>query len=175
MSWALVLVMTPVFLVLAVMRNQRKQSVLRSATVELDVDGEGIRRRLADGRTEEISWTEVTEVDVFTARVGPHKPAGGAAVFYGDDERGCIVPLDRIADSGLFDHLHRLPAFDLNAFIQAITASDRRERETAMNPTTLLTPKPLQVTTVIWTREPPPGAPGPEAGPDVEPDAGDES
>jgi len=150
--WLLVLVISPLFVVLAVLRNQRARSEVRSATVTLVVDSEGVRRVLADGRTEGISWDEVTEVDVFTTRVGPHKPAGGAVVLYGDHERGCIVPLDRLPTSGLLDQIYRLPGFEIQRVVEAITADDRRGRDGSASPISYLTPKPLQTTTVLWTR-----------------------
>jgi hypothetical protein len=145
--FAVVLVIV-VFGVISVLRHQSQRATVRSATVSLTADSEGVRRELADGRTEEISWPEVTEVDVFTTRVGPHKPAGGAVVLYGDGERGCIVPLDRVADSELLSYLTSLPGLDLGKVITAIAGDDRGPTSAAG----ALLPKPLQVTTVCWRR-----------------------
>ncbi len=153
--WMLVLLISPVFIILAVLRNQRARSEVRSATIDIVVDSEGVRRVLADGRREGVTWGEVTEVDVFTTRVGPHKPAGGAVVLYGDHERGCIVPLDKLPTSGLLDQMYRLPGFEIQRVVDAITADDRSGRNGAASPISYLTPKPLQTTTVCWTRPDP--------------------
>jgi hypothetical protein len=145
-------VLTPLVGVIAILRNQRLRSETRSSTTELVVDAEGVRRTLADGRREEVRWDEVTQVDAFTTRVGPHKASGGAVVLFGDAERGCIVPLDQVSECGLLSHISRLPGFDLQVLIQAVQAGDRRERESLDNPLTYLMPRPLQATTECWRR-----------------------
>jgi hypothetical protein len=125
----------------------RRHRAHRSTTVEVVADATGVRRVLADGRREEVSWPEVSEVDVFTTRAGPHKASGGAVVLYGDASRGCIVPLDLLAESGLMAELHRLPGFDpatvLTAFGDRPDTSGRAA----------LTPRPLSRTTVCWRRD----------------------
>jgi hypothetical protein len=150
----LLVCLSPIFIAISVSRNRRRQRAILSATVDLAVDASGAQRTLADGRTESVAWDEVTEVDVFTTRVGPHEAAGGAVVLYGDDTRGCIIPLDKVGESGLFDHVHRLPDFDFNAFVDALTAAAAGPRTIDRSGPNLLLPRPLQVTTVIWTREP---------------------
>jgi hypothetical protein len=129
--------------VLAVRRNRRAAGT----TVSVVADDEGVHRVLADGRGEAVAWDEIVQVDVFTTRVGPHKASGGAVVLFGTDTRGCIVPLDRLADSGLLDHVHRLPGFDPRALVAAAAgeADDTTVRAA-------LSPRPLQRTTVCWTR-----------------------
>ena len=117
--WLVVLAM-PIFAVSAISRNHRRRVMARSATESIRADEEGVRRTLADGRLEEVTWPEVTSVDVFAARVGPHEQAGGAVVLYGDATRGCIVPFDQLATSGLLDHLWRLPGFRLDPLLRVI-------------------------------------------------------
>lgn len=149
----LVILISPVVVLIAVNRNHRRSVALRSATVSISADADGARRTLADGRQEEITWEEVTEVDVFTTRVGPHKSAGGAVVLYGDESRGCVVPLDQLEASGLLVYISRLPGFDLNRLIGAVTRDEQVEQETAANPVQFLKPKPLQTTVVCWQRD----------------------
>jgi hypothetical protein len=121
MGWFwLLLVMSPVVVFLAVSRNQSRSSVLRSETVTLDVDEFGAVRVLADGRREEVSWSELTEVEVVTAKAGPHAAYGGVVVLGGDEQRGCLVPLDRIESSGLVGQLQMLPGFDLGRLVTAV-------------------------------------------------------
>ena len=126
----------------------RRHRTHRSTTVEVAADATGVRRVLADGRREEVSWPEVREVDVFTTRVGPHTASGGAVVLYGDASRGCIVPLDRLAESDLMAHLHRLPGFDPASLVAALG----ERRPDAGGRAALVTPRPLSYTTVCWTR-----------------------
>jgi hypothetical protein len=153
----LVLLAAPVILLLVVFRKRGQRSVVRSATVTIEADDHGVRRTLADGRTEEVAWSEVNEVDVFRTRVGPHKPAGGGVVLYGTAERGCIIPLDKLEASSLLVHIHHLPGFDVGALIRVVGA-DEDSLSPSDSATRFLTPKPLQTTVTCWTRTPPDAA-----------------
>ena len=77
---------------------------------------------LADGREEGIDWVELTGVEVLTAKGGPYGAAGGVVILCGDDEHGCLVPIDRIEDSGLAEALTRLPGFDMRRLLEATRA-----------------------------------------------------
>ena len=123
----LLLWMAPVVVLFAVARNRGRQRTLRASTVELVVDELGVRRELADGRREAIDWDEVREVTVVHTRRGPHADAGGMLVLYGDETRGCIVPLDRAADSGVITRLSQLPGFDARRFSDALAATGTQE------------------------------------------------
>lgn len=129
----LLVLVAPIAIFVAVMRNRGLQREVRSATVDLRVDEFGVRRELADGRTEEVDWGEVQEVSVLVADRGPHRRSGGVVVLYGDEARGCLVPLDRVGDSGLLEALARLPGFRTELFVEALGA------------------KPV-VQTTVWTR-----------------------
>ena len=50
----------------AVQRNERRRRDAASATVELVADGDRVARTLADGRYEEVRWSEVQEVEVLS-------------------------------------------------------------------------------------------------------------
>jgi hypothetical protein len=117
---AVVLMMAPVVVLLAVARNEARRRELRAATVELRVDEFGARRVLADGREEAVDWCELTEVEVVTAQRGPHGRHGGVVVLAGDAARGCLVPLDRLEDCGLVEQLQLLPGFDVQRLIEAL-------------------------------------------------------
>jgi len=110
----------PLFAVIAVSRNQRQIATLRAGTVELRIDEFGARRVLADGREEGVDWTDLTGVEVLTAKMGPYASAGGVVMLCGDDEHGCLVPIDRIEDSGLAEALVRLPGFDMRRMLAAL-------------------------------------------------------
>lgn len=121
MGWlGLLLVMSPVVVVVAVARNETRRRALRAATVELHVDELGARRVLADGREERVDWDELTEVEVVTARRGPHGSYGGVVVLAGDDVRGCLVPLDRLGETRLVEKLQLLPGFEVDRLVDAL-------------------------------------------------------
>jgi hypothetical protein len=115
-------VMSPVFIAIAVRRNRRLVSRERSATVHLEVDPLGVRRVLADGREERVDWADVKEVEVLTARKGPHGRYGGVVILSCDEAHGCLVPLDQLDDSGVVEALTRLPGFDVRKLISAMEA-----------------------------------------------------
>lgn len=120
MSVAVITIGLAIIVFLAVMRNQSKRAALRSETVVLRVDEFGAHRELADGRTEDVDWGELTEVEILTANTGPYKHNGGVVILAGDEERGCLVPIDRVGSSGLVDRLAMLPGFDVNLFAEAL-------------------------------------------------------
>lgn len=101
-------------------RNERARRDGRAATVELEVDEEGVRRTLGDGRHERVRWDEVTALDVITTKVGVHRGDGVLIVLLGDAERGCLVPSAAAREHGLFDALARLPGLDFRALADAM-------------------------------------------------------
>ena len=167
----LVILVAPVVFILVLVRKRGQRSRVRAATVSIEADAEGVRRTLADGRTEEVAWHEVNEVEAFRTRVGPHKPAGGGVVLYGTADRGCIIPFDKLEESSLLVHLHQLPGFDLAPLITFVGAETTAQAG-ADTTLALLSPKPLQSTVNLWTR-PEPVAVDHEAGADATPDAVD--
>jgi hypothetical protein len=92
-------------------RAQRAARRAAAATTKLEVDGWGVKRWLADGRYEEVSWEELLEVRVVTLPKGPWDERV-RFVLDGGAERGCIVRLEAAEDSGLLASLGALPAFD---------------------------------------------------------------
>lgn len=122
----LVLLVVPISFGVAWYRVRRDQHYDRAVTVDVRVDEFGVSRRLADERTEEIDWGEVTEVVVFTADRGPYAEAGGAVVLFGDAARGCVVPLDWLDRSGLAGALGRLPGFEARRLAEALEAKAHR-------------------------------------------------
>lgn len=122
----LVLLVVPIAAVTAWYRVRRDQRYGRAGTVEVRVDEFGVRRLLADGRTEEVDWTEVSEVSVFTADRGPYAAAGGAVVLFGDATRGCVVPFDWLETSGLAAALGRLPGFEARRLAEAMESRTHR-------------------------------------------------
>jgi hypothetical protein len=104
----------------AVRRNHRTQRLVNAATVEVQVDDEGVVRCLADGRREEVRWDELLEVEVFTTEIGVHKEDGVVLVLAGEGERGCLVPSRLAVQHGVIDRLHALPGFDGRRLVAAM-------------------------------------------------------
>ncbi|GIU83452.1 MAG: hypothetical protein KatS3mg008_0227 [Acidimicrobiales bacterium] len=93
----------------------------RSATVLLEVSRTGVRRTLADGRTEEVGWDELQVVEVVRADRGPHGRSGGVLVLAAGEERGCLVPLDRLESSGVLTAIAALPGFRVENLVAAVS------------------------------------------------------
>lgn len=125
----LLLAVAPILVVLALMRRREIDRAGRSATVRLEVDEFGVRRELADGRTEEIDWPEVVEVEVYRTVEGPHGPAGGMVMLSGDSTRGALVPLDRVEECALLERISCLPGFSIRGLAEALD-SDAPKRVT---------------------------------------------
>jgi hypothetical protein len=108
----------PVLLFLVMRRDRRSAS----ATVDLDVDDWGVRRTLADGRSEEVAWDELVEVELAVAPRGARFERR-RYVLSGPGERGCIVPEDLARDHGVIEHIARLPGFDHRRLEAALAAT----------------------------------------------------
>jgi hypothetical protein len=108
-----VLLVLPLVAIGVIGRNKQRVMQERAATVELRADEFGIRRTLADGREEQVDWSEVNEVEIVRASKGPHALYGGVMVLGDGVEKGCLVPLDQLETSGVRDALTRLlPGFE---------------------------------------------------------------
>jgi hypothetical protein len=104
-------------------RNERRRREAAAATVDLQVDREGVRRTLADGRHEEVRWDELVEVEVLTTAIGVHKDDGVVFVMSGGGERGCLVPSRLAVEHGVVERLHALPGFDGRRLVAAMEES----------------------------------------------------
>jgi hypothetical protein len=101
-------------LLMAVGRRERAHRRAAAETVALVVDDWGVKRDLADGRHEEVSWTELQEVRATTLPKGPWGERV-RLILDGGGERGCIVSYERAYDGGLVTKLTALPGFDHRA------------------------------------------------------------
>lgn len=96
---------------LARARQERAARRAAAETTNLEAGDWGLRRWLADGRYEEVSWDELQEVRAVTLPRGPWDTRL-RLVFDGGGERGCIVPIDVAERFGVLAALARLPGFD---------------------------------------------------------------
>lgn len=86
----------------------------------ITVDDDGVRRQLADGTEESVSWADLAEVAIRTTPEGPWKED----VFFllmREGGGGCAVPAGDPAADDLMSRLQSLPDFDNDAFIEAMT------------------------------------------------------
>jgi len=84
------------------------------------VDDQGVRRELADGKVESVAWEELVEVSILTTCDGPF----AEDVFFlleGRDGTGCVVPQGAPESATLLERLQRLPDFDNQAVIRAMS------------------------------------------------------
>lgn len=84
------------------------------------VDDTGVRRQLADGSEESVTWEELSSVVV---RVMPEAPwkEDVFLMLAGSDGRGTAIPSGDPAADALIERLQTLPGFDNERFIEAMT------------------------------------------------------
>jgi hypothetical protein len=119
---------------LAVARHQRAERQAAAATVSFAVDDWGVRRRLADGRYEEVSWDELQEVRATTLPRGPWEERL-RFILDGGGERGCIVAYEVADNGGLVPAIAALPGFDHRLLAEVLD-------------------KPRTGTVILWQRQP---------------------
>ncbi len=91
----------------------------------LTIDGDGVRRELADGRTEAARWASLVEVELIRTPVTTADGANEFVVLSEDEEHGCLVPLGVGWDRPLLVELSRLPGFDVRTFDAEVAAPKR--------------------------------------------------
>ncbi|SDD72027.1 hypothetical protein [Actinokineospora iranica] len=89
----------------------------------ITVDDDGVRRLLADGNEETVSWADLAEVAIRTTPEGPWKED----VFFllmKQGGGGCAVPAGDPSADELMARLQSLPNFDNDAFVEAMTTTE---------------------------------------------------
>ena len=89
-------------------------------TTSITIDDDGVRRQLADGTEESVTWAKLKEVAIRTTPEGPWKED----VFFllvAEGGGGCAVPAGDPSADALMSRLQSLPDFDNDAFIEAMT------------------------------------------------------
>jgi hypothetical protein len=87
------------------------------------IDDHGVRRELPDGKVEQVAWDDLREVAVLTTSDGPF----AEDVFFvlaGQDGTGCVVPQGAPESTQLLERLQRLPGFDNQAIIRAMSSTE---------------------------------------------------
>nr|WP_040919185.1 hypothetical protein [Saccharomonospora glauca] len=93
-------------------------SSARSRSVS--VDDTGVRRLLADGTEESISWEDLAAVVVRVIPEGPWKE-DVFLMLAASDGTGTAIPSGDPAADALIERLQTLPGFDHDTFIEAMT------------------------------------------------------
>lgn len=86
----------------------------------ITVDDTGVRRTLADGSEESVTWSELTTVVIRVIPEGPWKE-DVFLMLAGSSGNGTAVPSGDPAADALVERLQTLPGFDNERFIEAMT------------------------------------------------------
>lgn len=84
------------------------------------VDDTGVRRVLADGSEESVTWEQLASVVIRVIPEGPWKE-DVFLMLAGPDGTGTAVPSGDPAADALIERLQTLPGFDNERFIEAMT------------------------------------------------------
>ncbi|EHY88604.1 hypothetical protein ACWGRK_18700 [Saccharomonospora azurea] len=86
----------------------------------ISVDDVGVRRLLADGSEESITWADLAAVVVRVIPEGPWKE-DVFLMLAASDGTGTAVPSGDPAADALIERLQTLPGFDHDMFVEAMT------------------------------------------------------
>lgn len=86
----------------------------------VSVDDIGVRRQLADGSEESVTWAELSSVVIRVIPEGPWKE-DVFLMLAGTDGNGTAVPSGDPAADALIERLQSLPGFDNDKFVEAMT------------------------------------------------------
>ena len=86
----------------------------------ITVDDDGVRRLLADGTEESVTWIDLAEVAIRTTPEGPWKE-DTFFLLVQEGGGGCAVPAGHPSADALMSRLQSLPDFDNDAFVEAMT------------------------------------------------------
>ncbi|MCG8920074.1 hypothetical protein L6E12_30315 [Actinokineospora sp. PR83] len=90
---------------------------------DITVDDDGVRRLLADGTEESVSWADLAEVAI---RIIPESAWKEDTFFMlmREGGGGCAVPAGHPSADDLMSRLQSLPGFDNDAFVEAMTTDE---------------------------------------------------
>ncbi|WP_048876302.1 hypothetical protein [Saccharomonospora saliphila] len=86
----------------------------------VSVDDTGVRRVLADGTEESVTWSDLSAVVVRVIPEGPWRE-DVFLMLAGSDGTGTAVPSGDPAADALIERLQTLPGFDHDTFVEAMT------------------------------------------------------
>jgi len=112
LRWVGIALMVLPFVALAIWRKLDPPPPFEVITI----DGEGVTRAFANGKSEHIAWKDLTEVSILTTSGGPYVD-DFFWVLLGEGS-GCFVPGPLAA--GLMGRLQRLPGFDNEQVLRSV-------------------------------------------------------
>jgi hypothetical protein len=98
----------------------RVEASLAQLKDRVEFDDTTIRRRIASGKVESITWDELATIDIVTTDGGPHVDDVFWVLGNRDGSRGCAIVSDAVGFEALLPRLQALPGFDNGAVIQAM-------------------------------------------------------
>jgi hypothetical protein len=99
-------------------RRVRAREDARKDTVEFD--DTAVRRRMANGTVESITWDELAAIEIVTTDEGPMADDVFWLLMNRDRSRACAISNDAEGFKPLLARLQALPGFDNAAVIQAM-------------------------------------------------------
>jgi hypothetical protein len=92
----------------------------------VQIDEQGVRQALSNGKVESVAWDELIEVYILTTSDGPFTDD----VFFvleGRNGTGCVISQAAPEGSLLLERLQRLHGFDNEAVILAMSSTDEQK------------------------------------------------
>ena len=97
------------------------------AQVGVVFDSEAVRCHRPGDKDESIMWTDLDAVLIETTDEGPFVPDVFWLLLCKDMKSGCVIPQGATGEEQLLDELQkRLPAFDNQAMIAAMTSTENQ-------------------------------------------------
>jgi hypothetical protein len=100
--------------------ERRARARLDSQNETVEFDDTAVRRRMANGTVESITWDELAAIDIMTTDQGPYTDDVFWLLMTRDQSRGCAVPGGAGGFTDLLPRLQALPGFDNAAVINAM-------------------------------------------------------
>ena len=89
-------------------------------------DGE-VRCECPDGRVERVAWEDLQAVIIHTTADGPATPDVFWILAGKSTSSGCVIPQGASGNSPLLERLQKLPGFDNDAFIRAMSSAEEQK------------------------------------------------
>lgn len=106
--------------------KSNESRLMPESLFEVTIDAERVTCRRPDGSEDSMSWDELAEVVIETNDSGPLGMDVWWLLVKRDSELGCVVPQGARGEDRLLSRLQRLPRFDNEAVIAAMSCTDNQ-------------------------------------------------
>ena len=103
----------------------RLRGALNLVTPAVSFDESGITRTMKNGRVETIRWEHLEKVEVQTTSGGPWSE--DVFILLTGSVGGCAVPQGAAGSDKLVERLTKLPGFNSERFIEAMSSTSNAE------------------------------------------------